>query len=138
MPFFANLFFYDCKFYELVVSVPIWPIIYFRDCRTPRSHRPRFEFFSYSLGLPYLHGPRLARDLFFSLWDLQCFSPRLHGTPFERATCYASLWHGSLFARNPSLFIGNFRAPLSQIHQFLRDPFDISCKFIKIELNAHY
>ena len=60
MPFFANLFFYDCKFYELVVSVPIWPIIYFRDCRTPRSHRPRFEFFSYSLGLPYLHGPRFS------------------------------------------------------------------------------
>ena len=120
--FLCQFFFYNFKFSELVVSFPHWHI--YIHCRAPRSHGPHFArgpFIHYAL--TYSHGPRFERCPFFIYWDFRSRSPPLHGLSFTRGT---------------SLIFNYCSAPRSQIHRFMRHPFNISCKCVKIALHAHY
>ena len=125
MPFFAKHFLYNNNFSELVVSFPSWPILYSRDCRALRSHGPRFvrvhSFIRWDCHICMFRALRVV--YFLVIGNSKACSPRLHGPHF---------------ARSPSLIYWDCRARRSQIHQFVRHPFDISCKCVKIALYAHY
>ena len=106
------------------ISFPSWPILYSRDWGAPiRTVRALREVLILFIGDCYIRIVRASRIvLFLVIGNCSARAPHLY---IPR------------FARSISLIFGSDRAPLSQIHRFVRDPFNILCKCVKIELHAH-
>ena len=73
LPFFVKLFFLNCKFSELVVSFPSWPILYSGLTRSTFAWSSlRAGFFSYSLGITiFARSAIQAWSISYLLWYLR-------------------------------------------------------------------